>query len=130
MCPVHGRESFHGPSVQVRELAVATTFDVSFAFKELVLAIEQQFRQQVKLMFGFLSNFYAQIQMALCDRYFSAGIASSTGRKRLAELYSLHTRDEGYRTVLGDSNDHTLASGTGHGDLEAVQNPRSRETVS
>ena len=62
MCPVHSCESFHGPSVQVTELAVATTFDVSFAFNEVVLAFEQQFRQQVKLMFGFSSNFYAQIQ--------------------------------------------------------------------
>ena len=62
MCPVHRRESFHGPSVHVRELAVAITLDVSFTFNELVLALEQQFKQHTKLMFGFSSNFYAQIQ--------------------------------------------------------------------
>lgn len=88
---------------QVRELAVTAISDISFAFKELILTFEQQTREQVKLTLGSSGNFYTQIQNSgPFDRYFSADIATLPSRKRLAELYSLRTRDEGHWTVLGD----------------------------
>ncbi|HEY7532568.1 MAG TPA: molybdate ABC transporter substrate-binding protein, partial [Nitrospiraceae bacterium] len=57
------------------ELTVAAASDLSFAFKELVPAFEQQTGDHVKLTLGSSGNFYAQIQNgAPFDLYFSADI--------------------------------------------------------
>ena len=63
------------PSGQAGELAVAAASDLSFAFKELVPAFEQQTGEHVKLTLGSSGNFYAQIQNgAPFDLFFSADI--------------------------------------------------------
>jgi molybdate transport system substrate-binding protein len=63
------------PSGQAGELTVAAAADLSFAFKELVPAFEQQTGEQVKLTLGSSGNFFSQIQNgAPFDLYFSADI--------------------------------------------------------
>jgi molybdate transport system substrate-binding protein len=63
------------PPVYAGELTVAAAADLTFAFKELVSAFEQQTGEHVKLTFGSSGNFYAQIQNgAPFDLYFSADI--------------------------------------------------------
>jgi molybdate transport system substrate-binding protein len=66
---------FTQEQVNAGELTVAAASDLNFAFKELVLAFEQQTGQHVKLTLGSSGNFYAQIQNgAPFDLYFSADI--------------------------------------------------------
>ena len=63
------------PSGQAGELTVAAAADLSFAFKELVPAFEQQTGEHVKLTLGSSGNFFSQIQNgAPFDLYFSADI--------------------------------------------------------
>jgi molybdate transport system substrate-binding protein len=57
------------------ELTIAAASDLNFAFKELVVAFEQQTGTKVKLTLGSSGNFFAQIQNgAPFDLYFSADI--------------------------------------------------------
>lgn len=62
-------------SVLAEEITIAAASDLSFAFKELAAAFEQQTGAHVKLSLGSSGNFFSQIQNgAPFDLYFSADI--------------------------------------------------------
>jgi molybdate transport system substrate-binding protein len=57
------------------DVTIAAASDLSFAFKEMIAAYEQQTGHQVKLSLGSSGNFFSQIQNgAPFDLYFSADI--------------------------------------------------------
>ena len=86
------------PSGQAGELTVAAASDLSFAFKELVPAFEQQTGEHVKLTLGSSGNFFSQIQNgAPFDLYFSADI----GYPKKLEEASLTVPGSLYQYAVG-----------------------------